>query len=332
MRSPAPIVLVAFLAACGGPEIYFENDVLAPNAEPSDRNYTNGIRVQYTAPADESPAWARPLINALNPFRWDRATEIGLTAGQQIFTPRDLSRSEVIPDDRPYAGWLFGGIARYDCEYDDSDARRRDSQVMTEYVLGVLGPPALGEETQRLAHKIFQGEDPQGWANQVATEPTFMMSLQRQDRLWARQARSVGVDFLTRVGASVGTPVTNGFVGGMLRTGWRLPRDFAATPSNPSLSYSALARRSETPYSVHVFGGAVVRGVAYSSFLDGTLFRSSPHTVAREPWVADLEAGIAVQIGWFRVGYTVVERTPEFRERRENHRFGSLHVSWTLRR
>ncbi|MEM1447990.1 MAG: lipid A deacylase LpxR family protein [Planctomycetota bacterium] len=331
MRSSAPILALTLLVGCGGPEIYLENDILAPNAEPSDRNYTNGIRIQYTAPAEEAPDWTRPVINALNPLRWDKATEIGLTLGQQIFTPQDLSRTDVIQDDRPYAGWLFGGLARYDCEYDDSHARRRDTQIMTEFAVGVLGPPSLGEETQKLAHEIFAGDDPQGWRNQVGTEPTFMMSLQRQDRIWAEQARKFGVDFLTRVGGSLGTPVTNGFVGGMLRTGWQLPRDFAATPTNPSLSYSALARRSDTPYSVHVFGGMVVRGVAYSSFLDGNLFRTS-HSVTREPWVADFEYGIAVQLGSFRVGYTVVERTPEFEERAENHRFGSLHVSWTLKR
>ncbi|MEM6675465.1 MAG: lipid A deacylase LpxR family protein [Planctomycetota bacterium] len=325
----APWLIAASIAlSCGGPELYIENDVFAPGGD-SDENYTHGTRIQYTFPAAEAPAWSQPVINWLNPFRWEQATEIGLTIGQQIFTPQDLSRSDVIEDDRPYAGWLFGGIARYDCTYDEDDEHRRDTQVTTEYAVGVLGPPSLGEQFQTWFHDIFGSTEPMGWDNQLDTEPTVMMSLQRQDRIWADRAWAIDFDFLTRFGASVGTPVTNAFVGGMWRAGWQLPRDFAATPTNPSLSYTALSRRSEKPVSAYVFAGVVGRGVAYSSFLDGNLVADS-HSVTREPWVGDFEYGGAVQVGRFRVGLTIVERTPEFEERDENHVFGSLHISWTL--
>lgn len=320
------LVLLA-LAGCGGPELYLENDIIAPGRK-SDRNYTHGTRLQYTFDAEEAPRWTEPLIGLLNPFRWGEATEIGLTVGQQIFTPTDLDTRSVIQDDRPYAGWLFGGIARYDAEYDDDPRRRRDMQITTEYVVGVLGPPSLAEDTQKWVHELTDSTDPKGWSNQLDSEPTLMASVQRQDRVLAAQAGGLGVDLITRLGASLGTPVTNGFVGATIRGGWGLPRDFAVSPTNPSLSYSAASRRNEYAYTFYLFGGAVGRGVAYSSFLDGNLFTDS-HSVDREDWLADFEYGFAVQVGRFRLGLTVVERTPEFEEREDNHTFGSLHVSWT---
>ena len=322
----AAACLVA-LAACGGPELYLENDVVAPGRK-SDRNYTHGTRLQYTFDAEEAPEWIEPAIGLLNPLRWDEATELGLTIGQQIFTPTDLDTRRVIENDRPYAGWLFGGIARYDGEYDEDPARRRDTQISTEFIAGVLGPPSFAEDVQSWVHELSDSTDPMGWDNQIDTEPTFMMGIQRQDRIWAEQLGGLGFDFITRVGASVGTPVTNGFFGATVRGGWNLPRDFAVSPTNPSLSYSAASRRNEFPHSIHVFGGAVGRGVAYSSFLDGNLFTDS-HSVDREEWLADFEYGFAIQMGEFRIGLTVVERTPEFKEREDNHTFGSLHVSWT---
>ena len=99
------------LTACGGPELYLENDLVSPGPK-SDRDYTHGTRLQYTFDAEEAPRWINPAINLLNPFNWDQATEFGLTVGQQIFTPGDLRSKLLIEDDRPYAGWLFAGIGR----------------------------------------------------------------------------------------------------------------------------------------------------------------------------------------------------------------------------
>jgi hypothetical protein len=313
------------LSSCRGAELYLENDIVYGG---NDQDYTAGMRLQYTYDAAQAPDWVVPVLETINPFRWGRATEVGLTLGQQIFTPVDLEQSQVIDDDRPYAGWLFAGLARYDCEYDTNDSRRRDQQISTEFVAGVLGPPSFAEEVHEFAHEVMDDDEPQGWDNQLDAEPTFMMSMQRQDRVLAAHYEHLHVDLITRLGGSLGTPVTGAFLGTTVRSGWNLPRDFAANPTNPSNSYTAISRRSTQRPSVYFFGGVVGRGVAYSSFLDGNLFTSS-HSVDREAWLTDLEYGAAVQLGKLHVALTFVERTPEFRERKEDHAFGSLHLSWT---
>ncbi|NIT29347.1 MAG: DUF2219 family protein, partial [Candidatus Aminicenantes bacterium] len=49
-------------------------------------------------------------VSSYLPFSSDesRLRNIALSVGQKMFTPRDITRRELIPEDRPYAGWLYG--------------------------------------------------------------------------------------------------------------------------------------------------------------------------------------------------------------------------------
>ena len=82
----------------------WENDYFAR----TDRNYTNGLRLSYVSgqkePAGVSRALAETFLGA------DEATRIrrGFAVGQSIFTPEDISTAAPLPDQHPYAGWLYG--------------------------------------------------------------------------------------------------------------------------------------------------------------------------------------------------------------------------------
>jgi hypothetical protein len=64
-------------------------------------------------------------------------------------------------------------------------------------------------------------------------------------------------------------------------------------------------------YEGYVFAGADLRLVAYSIFLDGTVFNDSP-SVDRRPFVYDLVAGASVRARWLRISLTHVVRSEEF--------------------
>lgn len=323
----ARIAPLAYLAcACSGPELFIENDALAFDAN-EDRNYTSGLRYQNTITRDDAPGWVRGLANTLRPFKDEDPTEIGFFAGHHIYTPDDLAKSELIVEDRPYAGWAYVGLARMDADW-EADRDASDDLTTMELTVGVIGPEAGGEEVQSAVHELIGSDDPKGWGNQLETEPTLMLSWMRQSRLWNAELGPVMFDVITHGGARLGTPYTDAEVGGLFRVG-RLPKDFGVMPNEPSVVNPAPTRRKQRPTGLYWFVGSAGRAVAHNTFLDGNNFQDS-HSVDREPLVGDVLTGIALHRGRLRMTYSLVLRTAEF-DGAEDHVFGSLSLSWTKR-
>jgi hypothetical protein len=67
--------------------------------------------------------------------------------------------------------------------------------------------------------------------------------------------------------------------------------------------------------------------VARDITLDGNTFADSA-SVDKEPWVGDLQIGLAVIVGQARLTYTHVYRTPEFTAQSGADQFGSLSLSF----
>ena len=99
----------------GSWSLYWENDYLAK----TDSNYTNGGRLSWTSPwiswkpegnsvPPGTTPWYHSLIKTL-PFIYSPGHEASmffLAGGQNIYTPDDTDRQDLIVDDRPYAGYL----------------------------------------------------------------------------------------------------------------------------------------------------------------------------------------------------------------------------------
>ncbi len=67
--------------------------------------------------------------------------------GKAIQTPDDLSRSDLIKDDVPYAGALTVQAIWY--AFNDGEFRG------FEITTGMVGPPSLAEQTQKSVHKLI---------------------------------------------------------------------------------------------------------------------------------------------------------------------------------
>lgn len=76
-----------------------------------------------------------------------------------------------------------------------------------------------------------------------------------------------------------------------------------------------------------MFAGLEGRAVLYNIFLDGNAFTDS-HSVDKEPFVGDLQAGLVVQWNRFRITYTQIFRTKEFEGQDSGDIFGSLSFSY----
>ncbi len=315
--------------------LYFENDLFAE----TDQNYTNGIRASYVTGDltsflndPELPEWIRryntlinPLLNWHNPNINPQETHRNLvvTFGQQIFTPSDIDRTTVDPDDRPYAGWLYLGLG-----YNQNNDRWMDS---TQLNIGVIGPAALGQEAQDFIHDLRGFEKFKGWDNQLDNEPGFQFVYEtkyRQDDY--RLIDDLNYDVIYHSGFSLGNVATYLNAGAELRIGWNLPNDFGTSTLRPGGDNSAPGRyKLGTTTSVHTFFSADARLVARDIFLDGNTFSSS-HSVDKEYLVGDLAAGIAVLSGRWKIAYAQIFRTKEFKGQPSSHSYGSLSITYNF--
>ncbi len=99
-------------SSSGAFSFYIENDTVAN----TDRDYTSGLKLSWTsrwipAPGTESDdqnqkGWVPSALNKFPFFNTpgDRRA-LSISIGQSTYTPEDLTRSDLIVNDRPYAGY-----------------------------------------------------------------------------------------------------------------------------------------------------------------------------------------------------------------------------------
>lgn len=301
--------------------VQFENDLFSG----SDQHYTNGIRISWLSPEGDTIKPLRTVRDFLEQIARDenKTTRFGLSLGQDMYTPEDRAATQLIVDDRPYAGWLYGGMSLHTV----SDyGQGRQEQESVELNIGVVGPWSLAEETQDFVHDIRLIDTFEGWDNQLRTEPGLLVNYERKWRLFDPiKFGPTELDAIPHAGASLGNIATEANIGGAFRWGWNLPNDFGP----PSLihSVSALDRRPETSLSLYAFAGLQGRFVAHNIFLDGNTFRDS-HRVDKKNWVGDANFGVAVLLGRFKISYTNAFKSREFDGQNKFSRFGSLAASF----
>jgi hypothetical protein len=136
------------------------------------------------------------------------ARQIGLMA----FTPQDITTSEPLQDDRPYASLLFVSNGRVRV---DANNRTAWSSSLTVGFLGLT----LSEHLQSAIHDVVGSEKPEGYEHQIAAdgEPTARYSLARHS-LWIANPNGT-LDVKTTVQGSVGYITETSSVGSPLHGG-----------------------------------------------------------------------------------------------------------------
>jgi hypothetical protein len=312
LRLALLFALVSLLIDPASAEVqtYWDNDTdgLVPGAATTDRNYTQGTRVNLFGAPDALPAPARWLADRLPGFGAREAErQFGLSLGQEIYTPDALSARGPVHGDRPYAGWLYAG-GNLSCR-----APRRMRSL--ELQVGTTGSASCAEDVQRWCHHHLGVRAPQGWRYQLRGEPGIVVSYQERLRPWGYRRHA---DFVPHAGVTLGNLHTEAGAGGTLRLGLPLPDDFG--PWRNAAAGSARSR-----FDLYVFARAEGRAVARNLFLDGNTFRPGLH-VTRIPLVGEAQLGVAGR--WRSLGfrYTLSYTTGEFRERPDSHEYGSFAI------
>lgn len=320
-------------AHAGTYSLIVENDVFTG----TDRNYTAGHNLSWVSDAKRDPddlvtgGFGRMLAGAIYGLDTIRArngdgdpdTDIlmheSFALGHSIFTPENISTPDPLPDQHPYAGYLYGNYSLVLAHRHMIDTFALD--------IGIIGPSAFGEEVQRNWHQLIDGEDPRGWDNQLHDEPGLTFTYQRQ---WRHDLRNsigrFGLDILPTAGASLGNVRTQANLGATLRAGYNLGNDYGPPRIRPALAGSAILDQGNEGIAFYLFGGVEGRAVLRNIFLDGNSFRDSLN-VQRKPLVADFQVGAVFQTRSFQLAYTYVIRTEEFDGQMNPQKFGAISLS-----
>lgn len=312
--------------------LQIENDYFARWAN-ADDHYSSGLRASYAwqscaGPGCTSSDWFAiaakwdPFVSSLHleEERW-----VGLSVGQSIFTPHDTNRTDVIGNDRPYAGWLyFGGSATYQYAAPDGNTAMQNTFA---FEAGVVGPSAGAQGVQNTFHKQIGAGESHGWSNQLRDEPGFNLIFERRYRTDEVRLGLLEADVIPRLGASLGNVSTMGAAGGIFRIGQRLQNDFGPPQIRPSLPGSELFQARDIGW--YVFVGGDGQAIGHNIFLDGNTFRDS-HRIDRKDFVVEAQGGVALLLPAARIGMTFVFRSPEIQGVDQWDEFGAITFSFAF--
>lgn len=307
---------------------HLENDLF----NGTDSDYTSGVKFSWVSANLQDylkdpclPHWVRQLnqlSESLHP-RGDTSRNMVVTAGQAMFTPRDRNRTDLIRNERPYAGWLYLGLG-----YNARDEQRMDS---VEVNMGIVGPAALAKQSQDFIHDLRGKSRFHGWDNQLKNEPGIQIVAERKRRVAENTGgTSLRFDAISHYGASLGNVKTYLNAGMELRIGNRIPDDFGTSPIRPTGDSNApLGGGSVRHFSaggMHAFISADASIVARDIFLDGNTFVDSHH-VAKKYLVGDVAGGVAWQWRGGKITYAHYIRSKEFIGQDATHGYGSITLS-----
>jgi len=301
----------------------FENDFFGGN---TDRHFTHGSRITcLTKPIDFITDAAGKLpwfdvAQALQKTDSDLHARASISVGQNVYTPEDITKQGLIREDRPYAGWLYVGFGLVA----NQGSKRYDK---LELSIGVVGPLSYAAEVQTEWHSFFNLRKPEGWKNQLSNEPAINLFYEQARRFY-KSSKNLGLEYdvIPHIGGGLGNVLIYGAAGVTVRIGPDLSDDFGPPRIRPSLPGGDYFR-SDRGFNWYLFAGFEGRAVLHNIFLDGNTFSRS-HSVDRNIWVGDFQAGAAMQLHKFRISYTQIYRTKEYRGQDRPDKFGSISISY----
>ena len=317
----------------GGPAVtvVFDNDAHGMTLfRGSDNNYTTGLKISLsTAPHDGSTN-DPDRIHRLFPFTGltGQCHRTSWSVGTSMYAPTQISNPNLIPNDRPYAGWAYASYA-----IDAYSPNGRDSEVL-EVNIGAIGPMTGGRATQTWVHEhITNAPTPKGWSHQLHNSPAAYVFYEQKRRVLESPRNDWG-SLSVHWGGTLGNVFTYPSAGAVLRLGYHVsatgPGRPTVNPPSNLLPTQAQIPTSEPPkpISFYFFAHSTGKLVFRNVFVDGGFYTDEPHTLSRNVPVADLELGFVLRYRNVAFTYRTTGRTREFDQQTKSHYFGSIGITF----
>lgn len=301
-------------------KIYFENDLFGVA---TDSQYTSGEKFNLTYKVNNPTNF---LYDTL--ISNEKETDIFLTFSivNQLYTPVDIKETELIEDDRPYAGWTYFHTAMH------KSSKNRLNSVSLK--VGTIGPASYGEQIQNGIHTLIGVGLAHGWDNQLNNELGINLGYDYKFRYapslafgWLQSA------FVPYFEADLGNISTRASLGISVRVGYNIPKDFGlATLDNGVDSsipvYKEQMQSLKKDFSFSLNFAASGSAVARDIFLDGNTFSAS-HSLEKNPFVAYASAGVSIRYKEVSVDFINTMNTKKAKNTEGyNQTVGTVIASW----
>ncbi|NPA60526.1 MAG: lipid A deacylase LpxR family protein [Epsilonproteobacteria bacterium] len=296
---------------------YFEDDIY----NKTDDGYSAGERLSllYFIPEEDYRIYDLFSMDFGNSYSY-----ITFALTNQIFTPTDTQRTDLIVDDRPYAGWTY-----FEAGIHKSSKKHLRSLVLK---VGVLGSLSFSQDIQNGVHSIIGSHEVKGWNNQLDNELGINLKYTHK---WLFQTKKIGgfeisgVPFLS---AEAGNIAINATAGVSARFGYNIPKDFGvssidigADPGIPIYGQYQNMKSESWSFSINLLGAG--SAVARDIFLDGNTFSDS-HSVEKENFVYYYGFGFTLRYKNFVLDFIEINNSKKFKLEKKGHGVGTLVFSW----
>ncbi len=242
----------------------------------------------------------------------------------QIFTPTDFKESELIPDDRPYAGWTYLQASIHKAT--ENELRSLTLQV------GLVGPKSASEQIQNEFHRFICAETSKGWDNQLNDELGINLKYTQKWRYFSQISNDFESSVIPFASAELGNIAISATGGLMARIGWNIPKDYGVSSidlgADPGIPvYGEYKNMKRKPWSLSFNFTAAASAIARDIFLDGNTFTSS-HSVDKKYLVAHYGFGMTLRYNNIVVDAMAIETTKQFELQKKSHGVGSFVVSY----
>ena len=302
--------------------VAFENDILAGGSR--DKDFTYGLSLTWYGDSSEkylSPLYLQNHLDSFVGFNTEQEGKPGaasLEIGLYGFTPEDISQSETIEDDRPYASLVYVSSTRSRVN------QHAQSVVSSSLSIGILGFDWVGD-AQNSLHAALDGKKAQGWNRQISDggELTAKYRIARQKYLPTRvsgfelkSTRQFSLGYISELSYSLG------FRAGVVRSPWwTFDPEFTLYGEKP-LPTTVNNRHKEN----YFWGGVSLKARFYNAFLQGQ-FRHSDHTYKSDelnPILLEAWAGYTFSFGdGFSLSYLLRAHSAEIK-----HGQGERNLVW----
>lgn len=280
-----------------------DDDYLNFRGEGTDRNYTQGLKIEIYYTKHTKPKFPGNLLMKIN-NSGDNLYGWGLT--QNMYTPNEIKSPAIQYGDRPYAGTLYASHILI------SSDKEKKQKLTTNLSVGVIGKPSLAGQLQTWVHGAINYQEPQGWHNQVKPDIILNYYILYEHLLFNP---TPNLEIMGGIHSNIGTLYNNAGLGIQFRGG--LFNNYFSNYERPA-SHSGVTNGLVRKFQFYFYMKTIGTAVMDDATLQGGFFthKSSPYYITKDSinrFTMQYEYGIV--IGKNRWGISVSEklRTSEFK-------------------
>lgn len=274
-------------------EIGFQSDNDAYMLAFQDKYYTNGLFLIFR---HLIPKEKLQFLSGKNTEKIIYHLEIG----QAIYNPQSAFVRKLDKLDRPFAGWLYGGVGL-------SFLSKKEQLIKISLQYGVIGNSSYAKEIQTWYHKTFGFDSPVGWQTQIEDQKGFNLKLRFDRKLFRSENQKS--DFSFQSNANVGNLFQKFDVGVLFRTG-KLEKLYQSVSTDSRISNSSIALQTENFFFLKPSLMLVLRDEAIEGKLqdNASQLHFEPNKVR---WATEMGFGMARK-RW-NLDYTLHIAAPEIK-------------------